>query len=103
MYPPRFGQGEVNHTKAAALSLAGSGPASLAKAAGARNDRMIFRRAGNMELHRHSLILVQKLRHLRLRAQMNSMTGKQIESDGTLDLRCASGPPAPTKYAVAME
>jgi hypothetical protein len=38
-----------------------------------------------------------------LRAQMNSVTGKQIESDGTLDLRCASGPPAPTKYAVAME
>jgi hypothetical protein len=38
-----------------------------------------------------------------LRAQMSSLTGKQIEEDGTLSLRCASGPPAPTKYAVAME
>jgi hypothetical protein len=38
-----------------------------------------------------------------LRAQMNSVTGKQIEDDGTLSLRCASGPPAPTKYALAME
>jgi hypothetical protein len=38
-----------------------------------------------------------------LRAQMSSLTGKQIEEDGTLSLRCASGPPAPTKYALAME
>ncbi len=38
-----------------------------------------------------------------LRAQMISVTGKQIGGDGTLSLQCASGPPAPTKYAVAME
>jgi hypothetical protein len=38
-----------------------------------------------------------------LRAQMSSLTGKQIEDDGTLSLRCASGPSAPTKYALAME
>jgi hypothetical protein len=38
-----------------------------------------------------------------LRAQISSLTGKQIEDDGTLSLRCASGPPAPTKYALAME
>ena len=38
-----------------------------------------------------------------LRVQLNSVTGKQIENDGTLHLRSASGPPAPTKYAVAME
>jgi hypothetical protein len=38
-----------------------------------------------------------------LRAQIGSVTAKQIEKDGTLELRCASGPPAPTKYAVAME
>ena len=38
-----------------------------------------------------------------LRAQMNSVTGKQIEDDGTLYLRCAAGPPAPTKYALVME
>jgi hypothetical protein len=38
-----------------------------------------------------------------LRVQMGSLTGKQIEKDGTLRLRCASGPPAPTKYAPAME
>jgi hypothetical protein len=38
-----------------------------------------------------------------LRAQMSSLTGKQIEEDGTLSLRCASGPPAPTKYRLAIE
>jgi hypothetical protein len=38
-----------------------------------------------------------------LRAQIGSVTAKEIEDDGTLELRCASGPPAPTKYAVAME
>lgn len=38
-----------------------------------------------------------------LRAQIGSVTGKEIENDGTLELRCESGPPAPTKYAVAME
>jgi hypothetical protein len=38
-----------------------------------------------------------------LRAQIGSVTAKQLENDGTLELRCASGPPAPTKYAVAME
>ena len=31
------------------------------------------------------------------------MTAKQIENKGTLELRCASGPPAPTKHALAME
>jgi len=34
---------------------------------------------------------------------MSSLTGKQIEEDGTLSLRCASGPPAPTKYRLAIE
>jgi hypothetical protein len=38
-----------------------------------------------------------------LRAQMCSVTGKQIETDGTLYLRCASGPPARTRYALVME
>ena len=56
--------GTIQRTEAAAFPLASSGPASLAKAAGARDDRMIFRRAGDIELHRHPLILVQEGRHL---------------------------------------
>ena len=38
-----------------------------------------------------------------LRAQMSSLTCRQIEEDGTLRLRCASGPPALTKYALVGE
>jgi hypothetical protein len=38
-----------------------------------------------------------------LRAQIGSVTAKEIENDGTLELRCTSGPRALTKYAVAME
>jgi hypothetical protein len=38
-----------------------------------------------------------------LRAQLSSVTGKQIEEDGTLSLRCSAGPPAPTKYRLAAE
>ncbi len=38
-----------------------------------------------------------------LRAQVSSLTCKQILEDGTLSLRCSSGPPAPTKYRLAAE
>ena len=38
-----------------------------------------------------------------LRAQLSSLTAKQILEDGTLSLQCSSGPPAPTKYRLAME
>ena len=38
-----------------------------------------------------------------LRSQLSSVTAKQVHEDGTLLLRCSSGLPAPTKYAVAME
>ncbi|HYW39595.1 MAG TPA: hypothetical protein VE957_15910 [Terriglobales bacterium] len=38
-----------------------------------------------------------------LHAQLDSLTAKQIEEDGTLTLRCASGPPSPSKYRLAME
>jgi hypothetical protein len=38
-----------------------------------------------------------------LRVQLSSLTGKQIEEDGTMYLRCGSGPPVPTKYLVVME
>ena len=38
-----------------------------------------------------------------LRSQLSSLTAKQIAEDGTLSLRCGSGPPAPTKYRLAME
>jgi hypothetical protein len=38
-----------------------------------------------------------------LRAQMSSLTAKQIIEDGTLSLRCGSGPPAPTKSRLVTE
>jgi hypothetical protein len=38
-----------------------------------------------------------------LRAQLGSVTAKQIEVDGTLTLRCASGPRSPSKYRLVME
>jgi uncharacterized protein DUF6984 len=38
-----------------------------------------------------------------LRAQLASVTGKQIAEDGTLKLRCASGPPSRSKYLLATE
>jgi hypothetical protein len=38
-----------------------------------------------------------------LRTQLDSLTAKRIEEDGTLSLRCDSGSPSPGKYAVAME
>jgi hypothetical protein len=38
-----------------------------------------------------------------LRTQLDSLTAKQIEEDGTLSLRCDSESPSPGKYAVAME
>jgi hypothetical protein len=41
--------------------------------------------------------------HDELRMQIDSVTAKQVLPDGTLRLQCASGPPAPTKYAIAME
>ena len=38
-----------------------------------------------------------------LRAQMSALTAKQIIEDGTLDLRCESGPSAPGKDAFVAE
>jgi hypothetical protein len=38
-----------------------------------------------------------------LRSQLDSVTAKQIEEDGTLSLRCGSGLPWPNKYALAAE
>jgi hypothetical protein len=38
-----------------------------------------------------------------LREQIGSVTAKQIEEDGTLILRCASGPPSPTRHTLAVE
>ncbi len=38
-----------------------------------------------------------------LRVQLNSLTAKQIAEDGTLILRCDSGPPAPTRYLLVTE
>jgi hypothetical protein len=38
-----------------------------------------------------------------LRAQMSSLTAKQILEDGTLNLRCEAGPPSPGKYAPVAE
>ena len=38
-----------------------------------------------------------------LRAQMSTLTAKQIIEDGTLDLRCESGPSAPGKDAFVAE
>jgi hypothetical protein len=38
-----------------------------------------------------------------LRTQLNSLTGKQIEEDGTLSLQCGSGLPSPSKYGLAVE
>ena len=38
-----------------------------------------------------------------LRAQLGSVTAKQIEQDGTLRLHCASGPPSPRKLTLAAE
>jgi hypothetical protein len=38
-----------------------------------------------------------------LRTQLGSMTGKQIEDDGTLSLLCDSGLPSPAKYLLVAE
>lgn len=38
-----------------------------------------------------------------LRAQLASVTAKQIEKDGTLKLRCDLGPPATTKFRLVAE
>jgi Domain of unknown function (DUF6984) len=38
-----------------------------------------------------------------LRTQLQSVVGKQIEEDGTLSLRCASGSPSPAKQTLAVE
>lgn len=38
-----------------------------------------------------------------MRSQLISVTGKQIEEDGTLLLQCGQSLPAPVKYAVPME
>lgn len=38
-----------------------------------------------------------------LRAQLSSVTAKQIGEDGTLSLRCDSGPPSPSYWRVVME
>ena len=38
-----------------------------------------------------------------LRAQLGSVTAKQIEDDGTLILRCVSGPPSRKKHTLATE
>ena len=37
------------------------------------------------------------------REQITSVTAKQIEEDGTLTLRCASGPPSRTRRTLAVE
>jgi hypothetical protein len=37
-----------------------------------------------------------------LRAQLGSVTAKQIGDDGTLMLRCASGPTSPSEYGPAI-
>jgi hypothetical protein len=33
-----------------------------------------------------------------LRSQLTTVTAKQVDEDGTLELHCVSGPPALTKY-----
>jgi len=38
-----------------------------------------------------------------LRTQLDSLTAKQIDQDGTLSLRCGSGRPSPRKYKLAFE
>src|SRR5206468_856533 len=38
-----------------------------------------------------------------LRTQLDSLTAKQIEEDGTLSLRCGSGRPSPRKYKLPFE
>ncbi len=38
-----------------------------------------------------------------LRVQLGALTAKQIEEDGTLSLRCDSGPPSPGKHAIVAE
>lgn len=38
-----------------------------------------------------------------LRAQLASLTANQIEKDGTLNLRCDSGPPAATRFRLVAE
>jgi hypothetical protein len=38
-----------------------------------------------------------------LRAQLESVTAKQIHGDGTLTLKCDSGAPSSSKYRLAME
>jgi hypothetical protein len=38
-----------------------------------------------------------------LRAQLDSVTAKQTMEDGTLTLRCDSGPPSPNKGGLAVE
>jgi hypothetical protein len=38
-----------------------------------------------------------------LRTQLSSVTAKQIEEDGTLELRCDSGLPSPRKQTLAWE
>ena len=41
--------------------------------------------------------------HEDLRTQLNSLTGKQIQEDGTLNLMCDSGSPSPQNYGLAVE
>jgi uncharacterized protein DUF6984 len=38
-----------------------------------------------------------------LLAQLGSVTAKQVEQDGTLSLRCDSGPPSPSKHLPVAE
>src|SRR5712692_875665 len=38
-----------------------------------------------------------------LRAQLGSVSAKHTTEDGTLSLRCDSGPPSPSYYRLAME
>jgi len=38
-----------------------------------------------------------------LRSQLDSLTAKQIEDDGTLNLICNSGSPSPKNYGLAVE
>lgn len=38
-----------------------------------------------------------------LRTQLDSLTAKQIDQDGTLSLRCGSGRPSPRKYKLPFE
>ncbi len=49
------------------------------------------------------LVEAEALGRSELRAQLNSVTCRQIYRDGTLELRCNAGPAYPGKYALVRE